>query len=224
MRRGYLILSSAVNRKSRVCERCFGNFACLQAATEADGPIRPEWVDTGNWPATGNTRPRPVIKGLELTVGKRTFSGCVRMVSMNFSVNSARGFGPFRVWRTCPNCQQQIDIELALRLSSWSNLAPSNYGIRCPTCKMVLAAHQRAGSAAFWVVFAIVFAFIFLGIKTNQLTRIGVLPIVVGMGIFALLMNRWKLRSLIELTVPPPTTPTSKARMGASKSYGLIPP
>jgi hypothetical protein len=123
---------------------------------------------------------------------------------MKFSVNSARGFGPFRVWRTCPNCQQQIDIELALRLSSWSSLAPSNYGIRCPTCKMVLAAHQRADSAAFWVVFVIVFAFVFLGIKTNHLTRIGVLPIVVGMGIFALLMNRWKLRALIELSVPPP--------------------
>jgi hypothetical protein len=123
---------------------------------------------------------------------------------MKFSVKSARGFTPFRVWRTCPNCQQPIDIELALRLSSWSKLAPSNCGVRCPTCKMVLVAHQRSGFAAFWVVFVIVFAFIFFAIKTNQLTRISMLPIVLGMGVFALLMNRWKLRSLIELTVPPP--------------------
>jgi hypothetical protein len=123
---------------------------------------------------------------------------------MKFSVKSAKAFIPFRVWRTCPNCQQQIDIELALRLSSWSKLAPSNCGVRCPTCKMVLAAHQRTGFAAFWVTYTIVFAFVFVGVMTNQLTRISVLPIVAGMGVFALLMNRWKLRSLIELTVPPP--------------------
>jgi hypothetical protein len=36
-----------------------------------------------------------------------------------------------------------------------------------------------------------------------QFTRITVVPIVVGMGIFAFFMNRWKLRSLIELSVPP---------------------
>ena len=69
---------------------------------------------------------------------------------------------------------------------------------------MVLAAHQRKGFAAFWVVFAVVFTFVFIGRKTNQLPRISLLPIVVGMLIFALLMHRWKLRSLIELTVPPP--------------------
>ena len=110
----------------------------------------------------------------------------------------------FRIWRTCPNCHQEFDIESALHLSEWSTLAPSNCGVRCPTCKLVLVAHQRRGFAVFWAVFTIVFAFVFVGIKTNQLTRVAVLPIVVGMGIFAVLMKRWKLRSLIELSVPPP--------------------
>ena len=49
-----------------------------------------------------------------------------------------------------------------------------------------------------------VFALVFFGIKTSQLTRVSMLPIAVGMGIFAFLMNQWKLRSLIELLVPPP--------------------
>jgi hypothetical protein len=115
----------------------------------------------------------------------------------------AKAVTPFRIWRTCPNCHQQFDIESALHLSEWSTLAPSNCGVRCPTCKLVLAAHQRRGFAVFWAAFAIVFAFVFVGIKTHQLTRITVVPIVVGMGIFAFFMNRWKLRSLIELSVPP---------------------
>jgi hypothetical protein len=109
----------------------------------------------------------------------------------------------FLIWRTCPNCHQQFDIESALHLSGWSSLAPSNFGVRCPICKMVLAAHQRKGFGAFWAVFAIVFTFAFVGIMTKHLTRVTVLPIVVGMAIFAVLMSRWKIRSLIELSVPP---------------------
>lgn len=122
---------------------------------------------------------------------------------MNRLSKYARVFTPLRIWRTCPNCHQQFDIGSALSLSGWSTLAPSNCGLRCPNCKMVLAAHQRRGFAAFWVVFSIVFAFVFVGIKTNELTRIRLPTIVVSMVIFSLLMNRWKLRSLIELTVPP---------------------
>ena len=48
-----------------------------------------------------------------------------------------------------PNCQQEIDIELALRLSSWTKLASSIHGVRCPTCKMVLATRQRKGYVVF---------------------------------------------------------------------------
>jgi hypothetical protein len=138
---------------------------------------------------------------------------------MNFLVKSARVVTPFRIWRTCPDCQQQIDIELALRLSSWSKLAPSNCGVRCPTCKMVLAAHQRRGFAVFWVVFAI--AFVFLGIKTGLLTRVSVMPIVLGMAIFAALMNRWKLRSLIALSVPPPGVELREVHPSA-KDYAYL--
>jgi hypothetical protein len=45
---------------------------------------------------------------------------------------------------------------------------------------MVLAAHQQSGFAVFWVVIAIVFALVFLGIKARLLTRSSMMPIVLG--------------------------------------------
>ena len=42
--------------------------------------------------------------------------------------------------RTWLNGHQTIDLELALRLSGWSELAPTSFGVRCPNCKMILAA------------------------------------------------------------------------------------
>ncbi len=109
-----------------------------------------------------------------------------------------------QIWRSCPNCHQQFDIGPALHRSGWSTLASSRFGVRCPICKMVLAAHQRRGFAAFWFVFVVVFTSVFAGIATKHLARVTMLPIAVAMAIFAVLMNRWKLRTLIELSVPPP--------------------
>ena len=113
----------------------------------------------------------------------------------------------FRIWRPCPNCHQQFDIESAVYRSGWSTFAPSSCGVRCPICKMVLAAHQRKGFAIFWAVFAIVFTCVFAGILTKQFTRTTARLIVIAfgiaMGIFAVLMKRWRMRSLIELSVPP---------------------
>ena len=109
-----------------------------------------------------------------------------------------------RCWRTCPNCNQDIDIQLALRLSGWSKLAPPRFGIRCPNCKEILAARQRRGFAAFWIVFAVVFAVQMLGIWTGHLARAGILLTTLGLGVFAVFMQRWRLKSLIELSLPPP--------------------
>lgn len=129
---------------------------------------------------------------------------------MNLLLKYAKVITPFSVyrgaklfWQPCPNCQQQIDIELALRLSSWSKLAPSNCGVRCPNCKMVLAARQRRVLAAAWAVLALGFALVLLGITTGRLTRISVFLTVLGLAIFAVFMQRWKLRSLIKLSLPP---------------------
>jgi hypothetical protein len=107
-------------------------------------------------------------------------------------------------WRTCPNCNQQIDIELALRLSGWSRFAPPNCGVRCPKCKKVLAACQRAGMAVYWCVFSIVVALGLLGIATGHLTRPVMLLAAAVLGVFSVLMQRWRLKSLIELDLPPP--------------------
>jgi hypothetical protein len=107
-------------------------------------------------------------------------------------------------WRTCPNCNQQIDIELALRLSGWSQLAPSKFGLKCPNCKMILAARQRPGMAVYWCVFAVVVALGLVGIATGHLTRPVMLVAAAGLGVYSVLMQRWRLKSLIELDVPPP--------------------
>src|ERR1700679_720321 len=69
---------------------------------------------------------------------------------------------------------------------------------------MILAARQRGGDSAFWAVFAVVSAFVLLGITTGRLSRINVLLIESGLAVFAVCMQRWRLRSLIELSVPPP--------------------
>ncbi len=123
---------------------------------------------------------------------------------MNLLSRYARVFTPLRIWRACPNCQRQFDIGLAVSRSSWSSLAPSSCGVRCPTCKMVLAAHQRRGFAAFWIVFAVVFAMEMLCIVTGHLARAGMLLTTLGLGVFAVFMQRWRLKSLIELSLPPP--------------------
>jgi hypothetical protein len=124
-------------------------------------------------------------------------------------------------WRTCPNCNQQFDLDLALRLSGWSKLAPSNFGIRCPNCKMILAARQRGGFAAFWAVLAVVFAIEMLAIATGHLTRTSVALIGLGLGVFALLMQRWRLRSLIELGLPPPGVELREV-LPSAKEYAYL--
>jgi hypothetical protein len=109
-----------------------------------------------------------------------------------------------RCWRTCPNCNQQIDIGSAVGLSGWSKFASPNYGIRCPNCKKILAAGQQGGFAAFWIVFSVVFALEIIGIATGHLTRAGMLLATLGLGVFQVFMQRWRLKSLIELSLPPP--------------------
>jgi hypothetical protein len=109
-----------------------------------------------------------------------------------------------RSWRTCPNCNQQIDLALALRLSGWSKLVPSNFGIRCPNCRMVLAARQRGGFWIFWAVLAVVFVIEVVGIATGHVTRTSIGLVGLVLGVFALFMGRWRLKSLIELGLPPP--------------------
>jgi hypothetical protein len=127
------------------------------------------------------------------------------MVGYSKVVTSFRNFrSATRCWRTCPNCNQQIDIQLALRLSGWSKLASPKFGIRCPNCKKILAARQQGGIAAFWIVFAVVFAMEMLGIVTGHLARAGMFLSTLGLGVFAVFMQRWRLRSLIELSLPPP--------------------
>ena len=108
------------------------------------------------------------------------------------------------IWRTCPNCRQSIDLNLALGLSAWSKWAPRNCGVRCPNCKIILAARQRRGFAVFWVVLAVVSAVILLGQRTGRLSRTGVGFLELGLVVFALIARWWKVRSLIELSLPPP--------------------
>jgi hypothetical protein len=88
-----------------------------------------------------------------------------------------------------PNCNQQIDLALALRLSGWSKWAPSNFGVRCPNCKMILAARQHGGFAAFWAVLAVVSAIEVLAIVTGHLTRTNMARISLALGLFALFMH-----------------------------------
>ncbi len=124
-------------------------------------------------------------------------------------------------WRTCPNCKQQIDLESAIRRSGWSKLAPSNCGIRCPNCKMILAARQRGGYAAVWAVLAVVFAIEFLAIKTGHLTRTGMGLIGLGLLVFILFMQRWRLRSLIQLSLPPSGVDLREV-LPSAKTYAYI--
>ena len=107
------------------------------------------------------------------------------------------------IWRTCPNCRQSIDLNSALGLSAWSKWAPRNCGIRCPNCKVILAARQRPGFAVFWVVLAVVFAVILLGQRAGRLSRTGVGFLEMGLVVLALVARWWKVRSLIQLSLPP---------------------
>jgi hypothetical protein len=104
--------------------------------------------------------------------------------------------------RTCPNCRQRIDLDLAVRFSGWSKLAPPNFGIRCPNCKVVLAARQRPGLAVFWVVFGIVLTVMLLGQQTGRWTRTSLGLLGLCLFVLALSIRWWRLRS-IELSVPP---------------------
>jgi hypothetical protein len=140
------------------------------------------------------------------------------------SLPNFRGASPS--WRTCPNCHQPTDLELALRLSSWSKLAPSNCGVRCPNCKMILAARQRGGFGAFWVVVVAAFAtMVMIGQTTRQFSRTSVLliesPFVVLLMVLALFMERWRLRSLIELSLPPPGVELREVHPSA-KDYAYL--
>lgn len=106
-------------------------------------------------------------------------------------------------WRTCPNCRQRIDLDLALGLSGWSKLAPLNCGIRCPNCKVILAARQRPGIAVFWAALGVVLTLMLVGQETGRLSRTGVGLIGLCLLVFALFVRRWRLRSIV-LSVPPP--------------------
>lgn len=105
-------------------------------------------------------------------------------------------------WRNCPNCRQRIDLELALGLSGWSKIAPAKYGIRCPNCKVVLAARQRPGVAIFWALLVVLLALMFVGQETGGMPRIVVWLFGLCLVIVVVFMRRWRLRS-IELSVPP---------------------
>ena len=107
-----------------------------------------------------------------------------------------------RYWRLCPNCRQRIDLDSAVGLSGWSKLAPPNYGIRCPNCKLVLAARQLPGLAVFWFVLLLWLALMFVGQETGRLSRTGFGLMALCLAGLALLIRRWRLRS-IELSVPP---------------------
>jgi hypothetical protein len=106
-------------------------------------------------------------------------------------------------WQTCPNCRQRIDLDLALGYSGWSKLAPLDCGIRCPNCKMILAARQRPGLALLWAIMATVLALMFFGQEAGRLSRTAIGVMGFGLMIIALFIRRWRLRS-IELSVPPP--------------------
>lgn len=106
--------------------------------------------------------------------------------------------------RTCPNCHQLFDLDAALGFSGWSKLAPSNCGVRCPNCQIILAVRQRPGLAIFWGVLFVVSAILLTGQVNDWFSRTEVAVMQLGLVVFALLMFRWKVRSLIELRVPPP--------------------
>ncbi len=124
-------------------------------------------------------------------------------------------------WRACPNCHQEIDLALALRVSGWSKLAPSNCGVRCPNCKRVLAVRQRAGFAVFWVVPAVVFAILLVGQHSGHLSRNSVACIGAALAIFAFLMGQWRVRSLIEICLPPAGVELREVRP-SSREYAYL--
>jgi hypothetical protein len=126
-----------------------------------------------------------------------------------------------RNWRTCPTCQQRIDVDFALSVSGWSKLAPSNCGVRCPNCKKVLAARQRGGFAFFWAVLAVAGSIMLLGQTTGRLSRTSVALIGLALLVFAWFMRRWRVRSLIELSLPPPGVELREVRPSL-KEYAYL--
>jgi hypothetical protein len=200
---------------------------------EAAGRDRLIGVGSTRWPSPPTSRARPgpqvVADGSEFAGVKRTFAGCAK-IGLNESsdqvregcVTSLPNFRGAKTYsRTCPNCYQPIDLELALRLSSWSKSAPSNCGVRCPKCKIILAARQRGGFGAFWVVLAVAFATIMIGQTTRRLSRTSVLLIELALVVLALFMQRWRLRSLIELSLPPPGVELREVHPSA-KDYAYL--
>jgi hypothetical protein len=152
----------------------------------------------------------------------------VASASMHSRVKYAKAVSAFqnvyrdmRNWRTCPNCHQRIDLDSALGVSGWSKLAPSNCGVRCPNCKKVLAARQRRGFAVFWAVLAVVTAIVMLGRATGRLSVISVALIELGLLVFVWFMRRWRVRSLIELSLPPPGVELREVRP-SSKEYAYL--
>jgi len=108
--------------------------------------------------------------------------------------------------RICPNCQQPFDLAAAIRMSGWSRTAPVSCGIRCPTCKRVLSAHDVRGLAARslpWILVAFCLAALF-GIATGHLPRAALL--LIGPAFIAAISvhGRWTLRRMVLLEIPPP--------------------
>ena len=65
---------------------------------------------------------------------------------------------------------------------------------------------QRPGFAAFWAVLIIVGAIMLIGELTGRLSRASAGFITLGLLGFAVFMRRWRVGSLIELSVPSPGT------------------
>jgi hypothetical protein len=86
---------------------------------------------------------------------------------------------------------------------------------------MILAARQRAGFGAAWVVLIVVFAMGVLGIATGHLTNTGAALLGLGFAVFAFFMQRWRLRSLIELGLPPPGVELREVQP-SSKDYAYL--
>ena len=128
---------------------------------------------------------------------------------------------PLHPLRTCPNCQQLIDLDSALGRSGWSTWAPSDYGVRCPKCKVILAVCQRPGFAVFWAVLVIVGAIILVGELMGRLSRASVGLITLGLLVFAVFMRRWRVGSLIELSVPPPGTKLREV-LPSAREYAFL--
>ena len=152
----------------------------------------------------------------------------VASVSMNPLVKHAKVVTLFqkfyrdtRYSRTCPNCHQPIDLDFAPGVSGWSKWAPSNCGVRCPSCKKILAARQRGGFAILWAVLAVVTAICLLGETTGRLSRISIALIELGFLLFAWFMRQWRVRSLIELSLPPPGVELREVRP-SSKEYAYL--